>query len=30
MTHPKTVIQKGVLEEECAELIREFFRRKRV
>jgi tRNA(adenine34) deaminase len=30
MTHPKTVVQKGVLEEECAELIREFFRRKRV
>ncbi|CAN5840656.1 nucleoside deaminase [soil metagenome] len=27
--HPKTVIVKGVLQEECATLIKEFFRRKR-
>lgn len=29
MTHPKTVVTGGVLEAESAELIREFFRRKR-
>lgn len=27
--HPKTEVVKGVLEEECGELVREFFRRKR-
>lgn len=27
--HPKTVIQKGLLEEACAQLIKDFFREKR-
>lgn len=27
--HPKTEVVKGILEQECAELLREFFRRKR-
>jgi tRNA(adenine34) deaminase len=27
--HPKTVVVSGVLEEECAELMKEFFRKKR-
>ncbi len=27
--HPKTVLIKGILEEECASLMKEFFRRKR-
>jgi tRNA(adenine34) deaminase len=29
MLHPKTVVQKGVMEEECSELMKEFFKRKR-
>ncbi len=29
ITHPKTIIQSGVLEEECAELMSSFFRSKR-
>lgn len=29
MLHPKTKVAKGVLEEECAALMKEFFRRKR-
>lgn len=29
MLHPKTKVEKGVLEEECAALMKEFFRRKR-
>ena len=29
MLHPKTKVGKGVLEEECAALMKEFFRRKR-
>ena len=27
--HPKTIIEKGVLAEECAQLMKEFFKRKR-
>ncbi|MEO6166209.1 MAG: nucleoside deaminase [Chitinophagales bacterium] len=27
--HPKAIIENGILEEECAELVNEFFRRKR-
>ncbi|MGB3075957.1 MAG: nucleoside deaminase [Chitinophagales bacterium] len=27
--HPKTTIETGILEEECGELVREFFKRKR-
>ncbi len=30
MLHAKTVVEKGVLEEECGELMKEFFKRKRV
>jgi tRNA(adenine34) deaminase len=29
MLHPKTVVVKGVLEQECAEMMRTFFKRKR-
>ncbi len=29
ITHPKTIVQSGVLEEECAQLIKSFFRNKR-
>lgn len=29
MLHPKTKVEKGVLEEDCAALMKEFFRRKR-
>ena len=29
MLHPKTKVTSGVLEEECAELMKEFFKRKR-
>ena len=29
MLHPKTVVEKGVLEEECSELMKEFFKKKR-
>ena len=29
MMHPKTEIKKGLLEDECGELLREFFRNKR-
>ncbi|MDR1848052.1 MAG: nucleoside deaminase [Bacteroidales bacterium] len=29
LLHPKTVIEGGVLEDECAELLNEFFRNKR-
>ncbi len=29
VTHPKTIITGGVLENECAELVRSFFKRKR-
>jgi len=28
--HPKTVLKQGVLEKECAELMTEFFRKKRI
>jgi tRNA(adenine34) deaminase len=27
--HPKAVVKKGVLEDECAELMKQFFKRKR-
>jgi tRNA(adenine34) deaminase len=27
--HPKTIVTKGVMEEECSELLKEFFRQKR-
>ncbi|HYV95542.1 MAG TPA: nucleoside deaminase [Chitinophagales bacterium] len=27
--HPKTIIESGILEEECSELMKEFFRKKR-
>jgi tRNA(adenine34) deaminase len=30
ITHPKTVITGGIMENECAELVREFFRKKRL
>lgn len=29
MLHPKTIVESGVLEEECAELMKEFFKKKR-
>lgn len=29
MLHPKTIVEKGVLETECAELVRKFFKDKR-
>ena len=29
MLHPKTEVVGGVMEEECAELMKEFFKRKR-
>lgn len=28
--HPKTTIRKGVLEDECAKLMKDFFRKKRI
>jgi tRNA(adenine34) deaminase len=30
ITHPKTLITGGIMENECAELVREFFRKKRL
>lgn len=30
MLHPKTVVEHGVLEEECAELMKDFFKKKRI
>jgi len=27
--HPKTIVESGILEEECSELMKEFFRKKR-
>jgi len=29
ITHPKTVITGGIKENECSELVKEFFRKKR-
>jgi len=28
--HPKTIVESGILEEECGELLKEFFRKKRL
>lgn len=30
ITHPKTIITGGILENECAEIVRAFFRKKRI
>ena len=28
--HPKTIVRKGILEEECSKLMKDFFRKKRI